>query len=91
MKHPSHKAQLPRLRRAHGQVAGLIRMIEEDRYCADILTQLRAAKSALKAVEQAILKTHVEHCVTDAIRSEDVSDREVKLHELFEILKRFQD
>ena len=66
-------------------------MIEEDRYCADILTQLRAAKSALKAVEQAILKTHVEHCVTDAIRSEDVSDREVKLHELFEILKRFQD
>lgn len=91
MAHPSHKSQLPRLRRAHGQVAGLIRMVEEERYCADILTQLRAAKSALKAVEQEILKTHVEHCVTDAIRNSESPDGETKLRELFEILKRFQD
>ena len=91
MKHPSHKAQLPRLRRAHGQVAGLIRMVEEERYCADILTQLRAARSALKAVEQEVLKTHVEHCVTDAIHSDVVDEREAKLQELFEILKRFHD
>lgn len=91
MKHPSHRPQLDRLRRIHGQVGGLVRMVEEDRYCGDILTQLRAVKSALQSVEQQVLKSHVDHCVAHAIESGDQVERRAKLDELFDILKRFQD
>jgi DNA-binding FrmR family transcriptional regulator len=57
-----------RLRRVQGQVGGIHRMIDEDRYCIDILTQVNAAKAALDAVALALLGDHVEHCVTDAVR-----------------------
>lgn len=89
MKHPGHQTQLPRLKRIQGQVAGLLRMVEEDRYCGDILTQLRAVQAALEAVQQGILKSHIEHCVADAIESGDHRERDAKLTELFEILRRF--
>ncbi|HET7922124.1 MAG TPA: metal-sensitive transcriptional regulator [Gammaproteobacteria bacterium] len=90
MKHPSHTKALPRLKRIQGQVAGLVRMIEEDRYCGDILVQVRAVQSALGALQQEILKRHVEHCVADAIEGGNERERRDKLDELFEILKRFQ-
>ena len=89
MPHPSHRSQLARLKRIHGQVAGLTRMVEEQRYCGDILTQLRAVQAALDAVRQEILKSHIEHCVAGAIESGDTRERDGKLAELFEILKRF--
>ena len=89
MPHPSHANQLPRLKRIHGQVAGLMRMLEEQRYCGDILTQLRAVQAALRSTEQAILKSHIEHCVADAIEGGDARARQAKLEELHEILKRF--
>lgn len=89
MKHPSHQAQLPRLKRIHGQVAGLLRMVEADRYCADILTQMRAVQAALRSTEQEVLKSHIEHCVADAIESGDQSERQTKLAELYDLLKRF--
>lgn len=89
MKYPSHAAMLPRLKRIHGQVAGLVRMVEEERYCGDILTQLRAVQAALRGVEQEILKSHIEHCVAGAIASGDPHKRDAKLTELFEILRRF--
>lgn len=89
MSYPSHAAQLPRLKRIHGQVAGLMRMVEEQRYCGDILTQLRAVQAALDAVRQEILQSHIEHCVAGAIESGDIRERDAKLAELFEILKRF--
>lgn len=89
MEHPGHDRQLPRLRRIHGQMAGIVRMVEEQRYCGDILTQLRAVQAALSAVQQEILKSHVEHCVAGAIESGDQSERQAKLSELYSILQRF--
>lgn len=89
MKHPDHQSQLPRLKRIHGQVAGLLRMVEEERYCADILTQIRAVQAALRGVEQEILKSHIEHCVAGAIESGQQHERQAKLTELYDILKRF--
>ncbi|HKT31782.1 MAG TPA: metal-sensitive transcriptional regulator [Gammaproteobacteria bacterium] len=89
MKHPGHQAQLPRLKRIHGQVAGLLRMVEEERYCADLLTQIRAVQAALRSVEQEILKSHIEHCVAGAIESGQQRERQAKLTELYDILKRF--
>ena len=67
--HARHTGQLDRLRRIEGQVGGLVRMVEEERYCVDILTQIRAARAALRRVEEAVLREHVEHCVAQAIRS----------------------
>ena len=89
MTHPSHKSQLDRLRRINGQVAGLQKMVEEERYCADILTQLRAVQAALRRVEQEVLQSHIEHCVAGAVESGSHRERDAKLGELFEILKRF--
>ncbi|MBU6421530.1 MAG: metal-sensitive transcriptional regulator [Gammaproteobacteria bacterium] len=89
MKHPGHQSQLPRLKRIQGQAAGLVRMVEEERYCADILTQIRAVQAALRSVEQGVLKTHIEHCVAGAIESGDARARQTKLDELYDILKRF--
>jgi len=89
MKHASHTAQLMRLKRIHGQVAGLIRMVEDRRYCVDILTQLRAAGAALDKVEEQILRVHVEHCVGDAVRSGKSAAARKKLDELFDVLSRF--
>ena len=85
----SHKSQLDRLRRIGGQVAGLQKMVEEERYCADILTQLLAVQAALRRVEQEVLQSHIEHCVADAVKSSNHRKRDAKLGELFEILKRF--
>lgn len=89
MKHASHKSQVEGLRRIHGQVAGLQKMVEDERYCADILTQIRAVQAALRRVEQEVLQVHIEHCVAGAAASGNRRERDAKLSELFEILKRF--
>lgn len=78
-----------RLKRIHGQVAGLIRMVEDGRYCVDILTQLRAVGAALGKVEERILREHVEHCVGKAVRSGRTVAVQKKLEELFDVLSRF--
>lgn len=89
MKHAVHKSQLDSLRRIHGQVAGLLRMVDEERYCVDILTQLRAVQAALRRVEQIVLEAHINNCVTGVMESGAREERDAKLDELFEILKRF--
>jgi CsoR family transcriptional regulator, copper-sensing transcriptional repressor len=71
-----------RLKRIEGQVRGIARMIEEDRYCIDVLTQIRAIRAALRGVEDAVLKDHVEHCVEDAIASGDGGEQRRKVQEL---------
>jgi len=71
MKQTAHKGCLARLHRIEGQVRGVARMIEDDRYCIDVVQQLQAVRSALKRVEDEVLKDHVEHCVDHAIRSGD--------------------
>ena len=65
------EAVLARLRRIEGQVRGLQRMVEDDRYCIDVLTQVSAVKSALESVSLLVLSDHVGHCVADAIRAGD--------------------
>jgi CsoR family transcriptional regulator, copper-sensing transcriptional repressor len=85
-----HKDQLvKRLARIEGQVRGIVRMIEEDRYCIDILTQLGAVDTALEAVAIKVLEEHVRHCVAGALASGDEQEATEKSAELLEALQRF--
>ena len=67
----SKEKNLKRLRRIEGQVRGLHRMVEEDRYCADIMTQISSVNEALRAVGRELMKNHLRHCAATAIRSSD--------------------
>jgi CsoR family transcriptional regulator, copper-sensing transcriptional repressor len=75
-----------RLRRIEGQVRGLVRMVEEDRYCIDVITQVQAVRAALKRVEEEVLRDHVAHCVEHAIRSGDSREQRKKVAELMHVL-----
>jgi DNA-binding FrmR family transcriptional regulator len=75
-------SNLRRLRRIEGQIRGLQRMVEEDRYCADILTQVSSAQEALRAVARALMRNHLAHCATHAIRSGSLEDRQAMYDEL---------
>ena len=78
-----------RLRKIAGQVAALERMVEQDRYCVDVLLQIAAVRGALDKVGKLLLEGHIETCVTDAIRSGRAKDRDQKLAELVEVFSRF--
>ena len=78
-----------RLSRIEGQVRGIARMVEEDRYCIDILTQMQAIKAALRRTEEEILKQHAAHCVADAIKSGNAKDQKRKFSELVELFGRY--
>ncbi|MDX1485696.1 MAG: metal-sensitive transcriptional regulator [Alphaproteobacteria bacterium] len=86
MQHKSHQSCLTRLSKIEGQVRGIGRMIENKRYCIDILTQLHAVKAALSKVEEEILKDHVDTCVQEAIESGDAAQQRQKFEELVEVL-----
>jgi DNA-binding FrmR family transcriptional regulator len=87
--HRDDKPQLlARLNRVEGQVRGIIRMIEEGRYCIDVLTQINAARAALAKVESEMLKAHLSHCIEGAIVSGDADDQRAKARELIELLER---
>ena len=77
-----------RLRRIEGQVRGIERMIDEERYCIDILTQLQAVRAALKKVEDEVLKDHVAHCVHNAIRGGRADEQVDKIEELLRVLEK---
>lgn len=76
-----------RLNRIEGQVRGVARMVEEDRYCIDVLTQLRAARAAIAGVEAEILKSHLQHCIESAIVAGDADEQRRKASELIELLR----
>jgi len=78
-----------RLRRIAGQVAGIERMIEEDRYCVDVLLQVAAVRAALDGLGKLLLRGHVETCVADAFSSPKRRDREEKIDELMEVFSKF--
>lgn len=78
-----------RLKRIEGQVRGIARMVEDERYCIDILTQIQAVKAALQKAEEEVLKTHVGHCVEDAIKSGDPEEQRKKFTELVGLMGRF--
>jgi DNA-binding FrmR family transcriptional regulator len=81
---------LKRLSRIEGQVRGLARMVEEDRYCIEIVTQISAVRAALRRVEEEILRDHVAHCVEHAIASGDSDEQRKKISELMDVLARAQ-
>jgi DNA-binding FrmR family transcriptional regulator len=88
MQEHSKKSMAQRLSRIEGQVRGVARMIEQDRYCIDVVNQIEAVRAALKRVEDAILKDHVAHCVEGAIASGDAADQRRKLAELVQVFGR---
>lgn len=79
---------LKRLSRIEGQVRGLARMVEEDRYCIDIVTQIAAVRAALKRVEEEVLREHIAYCIEDAIVSGDSNEQRRKVAELMDVLSR---
>jgi CsoR family transcriptional regulator, copper-sensing transcriptional repressor len=88
MRQDAKDSALKRLQRIQGQVRGLTRMVEQDRYCIDIVTQISAARAALRKVEEEILQDHVAHCVEHAIASGNKAEQRRKVVELMEVLSR---
>ena len=86
MKHPCHKEEIPYLKRVEGQVRGIAKMIDEDKYCIDILNQIKAVRNAITSVEGRILKKHMKECVRDALSDEQ--DFDSKVEEILKTLKR---
>jgi len=80
------KAVLLRLRRIEGQVRGLQRMVEEERYCADIITQVASVQEALRGTARALLQNHLRHCASAAIRSGDAAAAEAMYQELIDLV-----
>ena len=81
-------ALLKRLARIEGQVRGVTRMVEEDRYCIDIVTQIGAVRAALRRLEEEILRDHVAHCVENAIASGNKAEQRRKIEELMSVVGR---
>jgi DNA-binding FrmR family transcriptional regulator len=79
---------LKRLQRIEGQVRGIARMVEEERYCIDLVTQISAVRAALRRVEEEILRDHVAHCVENAIASGNKTEQRRKVAELMDVLGR---
>jgi DNA-binding FrmR family transcriptional regulator len=88
MKRDNKERLLNRLSRIEGQVRGVARMVEEDRYCIDVLTQIQAVRAALARVESEMLKDHLGHCIEAAITGGDPADQRRKASELIELLER---
>lgn len=84
------RSVVSRLRRIEGQVRGVSGMVEEGRYCMDILTQVQAIKAALKKVEDELLKNHAAHCVEEAIREGDAENQRQKFSELVELFGKYR-
>jgi CsoR family transcriptional regulator, copper-sensing transcriptional repressor len=90
MRVPTKHAVLARLKRIEGQIGGLRRMVEADRYCVDVLTQVTAVRAALQKVEAEILRDHVSHCVAGAFLSGDPAEQREKVEELVETIGRIR-
>jgi DNA-binding FrmR family transcriptional regulator len=88
MREKAKTSCLKRLSRIEGQVRGLGRMIDADRYCIDIVTQLSAVRAALRRVEEEVLRDHVAHCVEHAIASGNTGEQRQKVGELMDVLAR---
>lgn len=83
-----HRAHLPRLKRIEGQVRGVSKMVEEGKYCVDIVNQIKAVKSALSSLEGLIIEDHLNHCVQKAISGKDKKEATAMIDEIKDLLKR---
>ena len=88
MNEGSRKSATTRLKKIEGQVRGVLRMVEEDRYCIDVLTQIAAIRAALHKVEEEVLKDHVSHCVAHAFSKGDMVEQQNKVNELVSVLTK---
>ena len=86
--HPSHENQLVRLKKVEGQVRGIQTMIEERRYCMDLLSQIRAVTGAMRKIESRILASHLQHCVNDAITSKSQKEATAKIKEITRLFEK---
>ena len=86
----THEAQLPYLQKIEGQIRGISKMIQEKRYCVDIMTQLHSIIGALYRVENEIFKKHIDGCVVSALRGKSEKEREQKITEVIELISRFR-
>ena len=86
MKNPCHKEEIPNLNRIEGQVRGIANMIDEEKYCIDILNQIKAVRNALTSIEGKILKRHMKECVKEALNDGKGFDN--KVEEILKTLKR---
>jgi len=91
MKTETKNSCIKRLGRVEGQVRGVARMVEGDRYCIDVITQISAIRAALKRVEEEVLKDHVAHCVEHAIVSGRKDEQRKKIAELMDVLGKLQN
>ncbi|HSA30736.1 MAG TPA: metal-sensitive transcriptional regulator [Candidatus Omnitrophota bacterium] len=86
--YPDHKTNLDALRRIEGQIRGIIRMIEEKRYCIDILTQVNSADAALMRVHDKVLEKHLHGCVANALKEKSDLKRQKSVDEILDLVKR---
>lgn len=86
----THKEEIVRLNRIEGQVRGVKKMIEDERYCVDILTQISSIQGAIKSVAENILERHLKGCVKQSFSIGDQEDRKRKVDEVIEVLKKFK-
>jgi len=85
---PDHQDNIVALKRIEGQVRGVQRMIEDRKYCIDILNQIHAVKGAISRVEEKILQRHFQHCVTSAMTGSSENEKQQKLDEILELINR---
>ena len=87
MSHPDHSANLSSIRRIEGQVRGVQQMIDDKRYCIDIVNQIKAIKSALSRVESQILEKHLRSCVTQVLNKKEMEEKITELVKVFKQIK----
>ncbi len=86
--HPNHEDQIPRLNKIAGQIRGIRKMIEDRRYCMDITSQTKAVRAAVRKVELGIVETHIQHCVKEAMKSQDPLEVQEKVQEIMKLINQ---
>ncbi|KAF0112826.1 MAG: hypothetical protein FD163_1780 [Hyphomonadaceae bacterium] len=87
--HPSHTKKIPNINRAIGQLEAVKRMIEGEKYCLEILTQLRASRNAIKSIELAVLETHMQECLKRSL-TDTPEEQQMKIGEIVNLLKKYE-
>lgn len=86
--HAKFSREITRMKRIEGQARGVVRMMEEERYCIDILQQLSAIEAAVRAAKSKVLEIHAAHCIEDAIKAGDIDDQRQKFRELVDLFEK---
>jgi len=90
MNEDEKKSVVSRLKKIEGQIRGINKMVESERYCIDILSQTRAVVAAIRKVEDLILFQHLNTCVADSMRSDNKEDKDKKINEIMDLLSRYR-